>query len=197
MPLTLLACAGGTLVLPDAGGVLVDRADGGNLVVNPPRVVWDRSALDARELHAWSDLVAAAGAAMLAALPQLEGGCINYWDAGNWALNAAAAPAGPKTGPRHRQVHLHLLGRSPRATDGDFRWGEAPRFPDYADRLAWAAPHARLEPDECARVVAATRSLLESHYGHAAAGIDAGTACTGCGYPCVANDAGRCPECRA
>ena len=28
-----------------------------------------------------------AGRAMLDVLPQLENGCINYWEAGNWALN--------------------------------------------------------------------------------------------------------------
>ena len=197
MPLTLLTCAGGSLVLPDAALVLVDRDDGGNLVVDPPRPVWDRGELAADELHAWSDLVAAAGAAMLAQLPQLAGGCLNYWDAGNWALNAAAPPAGPKTGPVHRKLHLHLLGRSPRATDPDLRWGEAPRFPDYADRLAWAAPHARLTPDECARIVAATADTLRDKYGFARADMSLGGACAKCGYPSVAREHDRCPECRA
>src|SRR5689334_16291033 len=111
-PVTLLTCAGGTLVLPAANLVLVDRADGGNLVVNPPRTVWERSALAPDELTAWSFLVAAAGQAMLETLPQLDRGCINYWEAGNWALNDAADPPGPKTAPEHRQVHMHLLGRS-------------------------------------------------------------------------------------
>ena len=193
MPITLLSCAGGQLVLPDASLVLVDRADGGNLVVNPPRPVWDRGELDATELHAWSSLVAAAGAAMLAALPQLEGGCLNYWDAGNWALNAAAPPAGPKTGPRHRQLHLHLLGRSRDARDPDFAWGEAPRFPPYAQRLAWAAPHARLSPRECVDVVAAARAILVHKYGFAAQDLVAGTTCAYCGYPGV----GPCPDCAA
>jgi hypothetical protein len=196
MPLTLLSCSGGHLVLPDASLVLVDRADGGNLVVDPPRPVWDRSELDAIELHAWSSLVAAAGAAMLAQLPQLADGCINYWDAGNWALNAAADPVGPKTGPRHRKLHLHLLGRSTRASDPDFRWGEAPRFPAHADRLAWAAPHARLTADECARVVAATAAHLVAKYGYAADAITAGVACARCQVPSVDRADALCPECR-
>jgi hypothetical protein len=197
MTLVLLSCAGGDLVLPDAALVLVDRDDGGNLVVNPPRPVWDRSALAAHELHAWSSLVAAAGAAMLATLPQLADGCLNYWDAGNWALNDDAPPPGPKSGPRHRQLHLHLMGRSPRATDPDFRWGEAPRFPDYADRHAWATSHARLMPDECARVVAATADVLRDKYGVAHADMDIGGACATCGYPSVAREHDLCPECRA
>jgi hypothetical protein len=35
----------------------------------------------------WSFLVTAAGKAMLDVLPQLQGGCINYFDAGNWQLH--------------------------------------------------------------------------------------------------------------
>ena len=198
MPLTLVSCAGGQLVLPDATLVLVDRADGGNLVVNPPRPVWDRGALDPDELARWSCLVAAAGSAMLAELPQLSGGCINYWDAGNWALNDAAAPAGPKVGNVHRQLHLHLLGRSRDATDPDLRWGEAPRFPAYADRLAWAAPHARLRPDECLAVVRRAEALLLERYGYAAGDIEAWEECRGCGYPFTGSDASdTCPECAA
>jgi hypothetical protein len=198
MPLTLLSCAGGHLVLPDPTLVLVDRADGGNLVVDPPRPVWDRGELDADELRDWSCLVAAAGTAMLAELAPLAGGCINYWDAGNWALNAAATPVGPKTGPAHRRLHLHLLGRSPDATDADFRWGEAPRFPDYADRLAWAAPHARLRPDECLAVVRHAQALLRERYGFAGDAIAAWEECAGCAYPfTTAGAGGTCPECRA
>jgi diadenosine tetraphosphate (Ap4A) HIT family hydrolase len=198
MPLVLLSCAGGDVVLPDAALVLVDRVDGGNLVVNPPRPVWDRSALAPEELARWSALVAAAGAAMLESLPQLHDGCLNYWDAGNWALNAEAPPIGPKTGPEHRQLHLHLLGRSRQATDPDFRWGEAPRFPDYADRIAWAAPHARLTPGECLRVVRATQSRLHGTYGFTAAQVGAWRECTGCAYPFAhaAATQDRCPECR-
>ena len=116
-------------MLPQTDLVLVDREDGGNLVVNPPRAVWERGELTAGELTAWSHLVAATGAAMLRTLPQLEGGCINYWEAGNWALNDAADPAGPKTAPAFRSVHLHLLGRSRFARSPDWAWGEAPRFP--------------------------------------------------------------------
>ena len=130
VPSILYTCAGGTIVLPQPDLVLVDREDGGNLVVNPPRAVWERAELTANELTAWSHLVAAAGAAMLETLPQLDGGCINYWEAGNWALNAAAAPAGPKTAPAFRSVHLHLLGRSRFARSADWAWGEAPRFPE-------------------------------------------------------------------
>ena len=82
----ILSCIGGDVVLPDPLLVLVDRIDGGNLIVNPQRPVWERSELTALELTQWSYLVAATGRAMLDVLPQLAGGCINYWEAGNWAL---------------------------------------------------------------------------------------------------------------
>ena len=90
---------------------------------------------------------------MLKVLPQLDGGCINYWEAGNWALNFAAEPHGLKTGPDHRHVHLHLLGRSRNAADPAWQWGEAPKFPDFSDRKAWASKHKLLSAAECHRVV--------------------------------------------
>lgn len=160
---TLYTGAGGTIVLPEMP--LVDRNDGGNLIVNPPREVWERSELPAEELTQWSFLVAATGRAMLDVLPQLDGGCINYWEAGNWALNEGAEPRGFKTAPEHRRVHMHLLGRSPRAAHPSWQWGEAPRFPDFAERRAWAASFAPLDDAECAAVVARAQALLREKYG--------------------------------
>jgi hypothetical protein len=89
--LRLYSCDGGDIVLPGRDLVLVSRMDGGHLIVNPPRAVWERSELTRRELMQWSALVAATGRAMLDVLPQLEGGCINYWEAGNWSLGRSAA----------------------------------------------------------------------------------------------------------
>jgi hypothetical protein len=161
----LFRSEGGTIVLPDESLVLCDRRDGGNLIVNPPREVWDRSELTCEEGRMWSFLVAATGRAMLDTLPQLAGGCINYWDAGNWALNEAAEPAGPKNGREHRRVHLHLIGRSPAASNPAMRWGEAPFFPTFKDRHAWAAGNQRLTSEECAVVVARARAILAERYG--------------------------------
>jgi hypothetical protein len=159
----LLKCSGGTMTLPNMP--LVDRADGGHLCANPPREVWERGELSAIELSHWGFLVAATGQAMLAVLPQLKDGCINYWEAGNWALNGAALPAGPKSVREHRRVHLHLLGRSPASTHPDWVWGEAPRFPDYIHASTWAAQFQPLNVDECARVVARTAECLALKYG--------------------------------
>ena len=53
-PEILLSCAGGDLVLPAEELVLVDREDGGNLIVDPPRIVWERSARRPGELAAWA-----------------------------------------------------------------------------------------------------------------------------------------------
>jgi hypothetical protein len=65
----------------------------------------------------------------------------------------------------HRSVHLHLLGRSRNATSQPWRWGEAPKFPDYADRFAWAAAFEQLTIEECNRIVARTSLLLATKYG--------------------------------
>jgi GNAT superfamily N-acetyltransferase len=149
---------GGSLLLPRL--VLVDRLDGGHLVVNPPRDVWERSELTKDELIAWSLLVAAAGRAMIDVLPQLAGGCVNYWEAGNWAVNDAAEPRGPKEPRAHRRVHLHLLGRSRHATHESWQWGEAPRFPAFADRLAWSSGFAPLTIEERQAVARQVNELL-------------------------------------
>ena len=100
MSLILFRCDGGDLVLPSRASLLVSRENGGNLVVNPPRPVWERSELTPDELTQFAFLVSAAGRAMIDVLPQLDGGCINYWEAGNWALNDEAEPAGRKNRAR-------------------------------------------------------------------------------------------------
>jgi hypothetical protein len=157
-------CPLGTIVQPVL--VLVDRGDGGHLIVNPARDVWERSELTRDELAQWSCLVAATGRAMIDTLPQLADGCVNYWEAGNWALNDLATPPGRKNPRRHRVVHMHLLGRSPDATDPSWRWGEAPRFPDYINRVDWAARFNPLTPAECQGVVTRTIALLRDNYGY-------------------------------
>lgn len=198
MPRTLFTCSGGHLALPDRGLALLGRQDGGNLLVNPPREVWERGELTPVELTHWSFLVAAAGQAMLRTLPQLEGGCINYREAGNWALNFAAEPRGIKSGAEHRRVHLHLLGRSRHATDPSWQWGEAPKFPDYADRAAWAAKHELFSAAECKKIVAETERVLRERYGFTAEQVAPWETCSACEYPMVitpAQSAGRCSEC--
>jgi hypothetical protein len=190
---TLFRTDGGSLVLPDAASVLCARLDGGNLQVLPPRTVWERSELTADELTQWSFLVAAAGAAMLDALPQLDGGCLNYWEAGNWALNDAAEPVGPKSAPGFRRMHLHLLGRSRTATHPSWRWGESPRFPEFAERHTWSAGLERLTAGECRAIVERTESGLVSVYGVARSRIAPWHACPSCAYPTVED--GACREC--
>ena len=194
----LFTCAGGHLVLPEKGAALVGREDGGNLLVNPPRDVWERGELTPVELTQWSFLVAAAGQAMLRTLPQLHLGCINYWEAGNWALNFAAEPRGMKSGPEHRRVHLHLLGRSRNSTDPSLQWGEAPKFPDYADRKAWAAGHKLLSATECRQIVAQAERVLRERYGFTSQQIAPWETCGACEYPMVITpeqSGGRCSEC--
>ena len=159
MSLVLVVCPGGEVASP--GTVLCDRQDGGHLVVHPPRRVWERSELTPLELARWSCLVAATGRAMLERLPVLQGGCINYWEAGNWALNDQAFPPGPKDVQAHRRVHLHVFGRSRQARHPDWRWGESPRFPAFAQSDAWSAGFAPLTAQECEAVAARVKALLE------------------------------------
>jgi hypothetical protein len=194
----LLQASGGTVCLPDPATIMIDRADGGQLVVNPPRRVWDRTALTPAELVAWSALVAATARGMLECLPQLEGGCVNYWDAGNWALNDAADPVGPKAGPEHRFLHQHVIGRSRHSSDPDWRWGESPFFPAFADRVAWSRGKSPLTPAECAAVVAQARAVLSATYAVPLAALAPGATCASCGYPAPAalvDPAGRCAPC--
>ncbi len=178
----LFKCDGGRIILPFELP-LVDREDGGNLVVVPPRKVWERSELDREELVEWALLVAATGSAMLEALPQLEGGCINYWEAGNWALNDDAEPVGPKTAPQSRRVHMHLLGRSRSANSDAWRWGEAPKFPDFKDRFTWAANNRPLTQSECSDVVFRVAQTLRDKYEFTLKRVELVLTCAKCGYP--------------
>jgi hypothetical protein len=198
MSVTLFRCAGCEVTLPLRTLVLVDREDGGSLVVNPPREVWERCELSAAELTQWSFLVAATGAAMIETLPQLQGGCVNYWEAGNWALHEQAAPVGPKTAHDYRRVHLHLLGRSRSAKDPSWKWGEAPRFPDFADRHRWAGNFQRLNAEECVQIVVRLERLLNEKYGVDSSQMESWSPCTNCRYPTVlTRNPGRCAECAA
>jgi hypothetical protein len=152
--MTLFETNAGRVALPNPGEVMNDRASGGHVIVFPARVVWDRTAFSREELGDWSWLIACVARAMLETLPQLRGGCINYWDAGNFAMNHDAPPAGFKDGPSHRRLHQHLLGRSPESRDPDWRWGDAPVFPSYANRVEYSAHRQPLDAKECAAIVA-------------------------------------------
>jgi diadenosine tetraphosphate (Ap4A) HIT family hydrolase len=158
----LVSCAGGTVALP--AQPMNHRSDGGHLLVNPPRQVWERSELTPAELASWACLVAATGKAMLEALPQLAGGCINYWEAGNAALNDLAHPPGPKSPQLHRKVHLHVFGRSKAAAHPDWRWGEPPQFPKFTSSASWRAQFIGLDPNECAAIGEKIQSLLATRY---------------------------------
>lgn len=197
----LVRGSGGSVRLPDPATIMIDRADGGQLVVYPPRPVWDRTALSRDELVAWDVLVAAAARAMLDTLPQLADGCLNYWDAGNWALHPEAAPAGAKQPQTSRVLHLHLCGRSREARDSAWQWGEQPRFPAYADRFAWSAGKTALTAAECVAIAGRIVTALREVYGDTAAQDITSGPCAACGYPAPTADldpsTGRCPACRA
>lgn len=186
--------AGGTVTLPDPATIMIDREDGGQIVVHPPRRVWDRIALDRDELTQWNFLVAATAEAMLDTLPQLRDGCINYWDAGNWALNVEAPPVGPKAGPAHRVLHLHVIGRSPHSDDPSWQWGESPFYPRFADRFVWSQGKSPLTAAECGVLVSRLGHLLFDRYGVA---VTPSGVCARCRYPAPAGDLDAAGACRA
>jgi rubrerythrin len=195
MSIKIFKCAGGEIILPNKNLVLVDAQDGGNLIVNPPREVWERSKLTPFELIHWSFLVAATGRAMLEVLPQLADGCINYWEAGNWALNEQAKPKRIfKTAKEYRRVHLHLLGRNPNSTNEAVKWGEAPMFPAFAERFKWAKRNKRLSADECGKIVQQVKINLLEIYGFRPNQIEKWTVCQNCGYPIVEEICPDCPQ---
>lgn len=140
--------------------------DGGHLLVLPPRRVWDRTALQPQELVQWSLLVAATAAAMLSCLEVLRDGCLNYWEAGNFALNDLSPPAGPKDPRTHREMHLHLFGRSRRASHPDWKWGQSPRFPRYEDSGPWCSQFSAFDDATRARLGNELRAVLARSYGH-------------------------------
>ncbi|MCA3027318.1 MAG: hypothetical protein ING66_01860 [Rhodocyclaceae bacterium] len=79
-PQVLLKCSGGTVALLNM--TTVDHADGVRLCINTPREVWEHVELSAIMPTQCGFLVAATGQAMMAVLPQLKDGCINYRAAG-------------------------------------------------------------------------------------------------------------------
>jgi hypothetical protein len=59
---------------------------------------------------------------------------------------------------------MHVFGRSPAAKHPSWRWGEAPRLPDYKDRKAFMAGFAPLEAKECAAIVKHAKAILKRRY---------------------------------
>ena len=136
---------------------------------------------------------------MIDVLPQLAGGCLNYWEAGNWALNDEAEPSGRKDARSFRQMHLHLLGRSPASTDPAWKWGESPRFPAFAEKISWAARYERLTADECSQVVSRAATLLRITYGLLSDQMSTWSPCEACAYPmpvAIGEPPRLCSECR-
>ena len=155
--------AGGTVVLPKS--VFLDRADGGHLIINPPKEVWEASELSPLDLAHWCFLYGAIGRAMIDVLPQLDGGCVNYFEAGNWALGDGAPPKGKKKRAQdYRRVHMHVFGRSPNAKHPSWRWGEAPRLPDYKDRQKWMQDFEPLTAKECGAIIKQAKDILRRRY---------------------------------
>ncbi len=88
-----------------AGGLLVDRRDGGHLIIEPLQTTFDVMSLSAEQMAEYLPIIMAAGRAMTEVMN--ESGIaverINFMDMGNWALLK------PDRKPR---LHMHLFGRA-------------------------------------------------------------------------------------
>jgi len=98
---------------------LVDRDDGGHIVINPIVSIADRQQLTPREAIEFMRLSIVAGQALSTVMKKngVNVGRVNYQDNGNWSV---FKPEGPV-------FHLHLYGR---AVDARYqKYGQACYFP--------------------------------------------------------------------
>jgi diadenosine tetraphosphate (Ap4A) HIT family hydrolase len=98
---------------------LIDREDGGHLVIDPKLRVKDRQALSPEQAIELMRLTLIVGEAMTVALKSkdINIGRINYQDNGNWSV---FNPEGPF-------LHIHLYGRATNAKTQ--RFGQSLYFP--------------------------------------------------------------------
>jgi len=112
---------------------LIDRDDGGHIVVNPVVKISDRQQLTVRQAIEFMRLSIVAGQALSSVMRKngVNVGRINYQDNGNWGV---FKPGGPV-------FHLHLYGR---ATNAKFQpYGQACYFPHIDQHPDF---YARLRP---------------------------------------------------
>jgi len=57
-----------------------------------------------------------------------------------------------------------VLGRNRRSAHPDWRWGESPKFPRWADMAAWASGFEALTPAECEAVAGRVQVLLDGRF---------------------------------
>ena len=125
---------------PDAP--LVDRLDGGHVVIHPSIPVSKRQDLTYKLACELMQLTIIVGQAMEDVLKQsgIPIGRINYQDNGNWSV---FSPGGPL-------MHIHLFGRATNARIQTY--GEALYFPHREKHPAFYERNAALLPEESAAI---------------------------------------------
>jgi diadenosine tetraphosphate (Ap4A) HIT family hydrolase len=120
-------------IVASADRPLIDREDGGHIIVEPIIKIVDRQQLQAREAIEFMRLTMVAGEAMKTVLSAngIAIGRINYQDNGNWSV---LKPEGP-------HFHLHIYGRAMNARYQPY--GQACYFPHPDTHPEW---YARLKP---------------------------------------------------
>lgn len=109
---------------------LVDRNDGGHIVIHPKNNIPDRQHLTPRRAIELMRLTIVAGQAMTTVMTchGIEIGRINYQDNGNWSVFK----------PGGAVLHIHLYGRAKNAVYQ--RYGQACFFPHRDEQPAYYEP---------------------------------------------------------
>jgi len=120
---------------------LVDREDGGHIVITPRNRIPDRQALTATQAIEFMRLTMVVGEAMAAVMTRhgVNMGRINYQDNGNWSV---FKPGGP-------YFHLHLYGRA--TTARTQKYGQTLNFPhrdEYPEQYRDLKPLSRHDVSE-------------------------------------------------
>lgn len=131
---------------------LVDRNDGGHIVIDPRQPVSDRQQLTPIQAIELMRLTIVAGAAMTMVMNRhgVDIGRINYQDNGNWSVFK----------PEGAMLHIHLYGRAKHATIQ--KYGQTLHMPhrdDYPELYANLKP---LEPRDVQEIRAEIIALLEN-----------------------------------
>lgn len=129
---------------------LIDRHDGGHIVIDPIKKVRDRQQLTPTQAIELMRLTIVVGKAMTKVMNAhgVDIGRINYQDNGNWGV---LTPEGP-------WMHVHLYGRAKSAKIQVY--GQATYFPHREENPAFYATLLPLTKEDCAAIATEIIKLL-------------------------------------
>jgi diadenosine tetraphosphate (Ap4A) HIT family hydrolase len=130
---------------------LVDRNDGGHIMISPKTRISTRQQLEANDAIELMRLTIVTGEAMHVVMNEhgVDIGRINYQDNGNWSVFSPEGPA----------LHIHLFGRAKSAVHQ--KYGQALFFPHRDEHPDKYKSLKALEPQDNHEIHTKIRSLLE------------------------------------